>query len=195
MNKNCKVILLPTKDLNGLWSYKGKRLHYDQANFNDEDETEYFHLNIFSDEALKQDEYGLFDGGLGRIGIDTYNAFVKYSVTPKKLIATTDKELQKEGVALIDDEFIKEYCNNPVEEVLVEYYNVKTYELDANSREMDSYYSTIKLSSSGSIIIKPAEENWNAVVDKYQTESNRSTFMGSSLVSWLKQNYEVPKKK
>lgn len=55
MNKKCKVILLQTEDLNGLWSYKGgRRLHFNQANFNDEDETQYFHLYILSDDLIKE---------------------------------------------------------------------------------------------------------------------------------------------
>ena len=42
---------------------------------------------IVSDEELKEDDICLVDGGMGRIGIDTFQTNVRYSVTPKKVVA------------------------------------------------------------------------------------------------------------
>src|ERR1035437_670040 len=46
-----------------------------------------------NDEQPKRDEDVLVDGGLGRIGVDTYLTCVKYSVRPKKVIFTINHQL------------------------------------------------------------------------------------------------------
>lgn len=123
----------------------------------------------------------------------------------KKIIAATDEKLIKEGIASIDDEFIREYCSNPVEEVKVEYKRVKTFELDNNSREMLDFVDKPKLSSNGSIIISPEdgvplkEETWllnlNREYGKYVTENVYKDIQVLSFPKWIQQNYEAPKKK
>src|SRR5690606_31118234 len=83
----------------------------------------------------------------------------------RKVIATNNPDLIKEGIASIDDEFIKEYVKSPVEEVLVEYFNYKSF-IGEDIDKKAIYTETPKLSSNGSIIIKPFTENWDDVFKK-----------------------------
>lgn len=219
MNKNCKVVLLPTKDLNGLWSYKGRRLYYNQANFNDETETGYFHMYVLSEKADEKCKFYL-DGDLVRPNVVPDKDYWKVRSYPE-IIATTDKKLQKEGIASIDDDFIEWYCNNPVEEVLVvhgesaptmyyggidsrgdyKYYCPKCHSGGSymgiinegdipHCRKEECKDINLKLSSNGSIIIS-TEETWDDVLKKANMNSNYH----KSWTDWLKENYEVPKKK
>jgi hypothetical protein len=71
------------------------------------------HIYITSDEEIKEDDWCIVDGGLGRIGIDKVQTTIRYSVQPKKIILTTDQELIKDGVQAIDDEFLEWYVKNP----------------------------------------------------------------------------------
>ena len=71
------------------------------------------HIYITSDEEIKGGDWCIVDGGLGRIGIDKVQTTIRYSVQPKKIILTTDKDLIADGVQAIDDEFLEWFINNP----------------------------------------------------------------------------------
>lgn len=43
-----RPVLVESKERTNLWSYKGRRLYYNQANFNDEDETAYYRAVLVS---------------------------------------------------------------------------------------------------------------------------------------------------
>lgn len=59
--KLVRPVLVETKKHTNLWSYKGRRLYYDQANFNDEDETVYYQLILISlDPDEKIEDSGLW---------------------------------------------------------------------------------------------------------------------------------------
>lgn len=46
--KLVRPVLVESKERTDLWSYKGRRLYYNQANFNDEDETTYYRVVLVS---------------------------------------------------------------------------------------------------------------------------------------------------
>jgi len=41
-------------------------------------------IHITSNEYPEEDDYCIVDGGLGRISVDRFNSFVKYTVPPEK---------------------------------------------------------------------------------------------------------------
>lgn len=77
---------------------------------------------ISLDDDLKDGDSCLVDGGLGRIGIDTYSECVMYSVRPKKVIADQsqipDDYIQK---------FISEYNIDDVKDVDIECWDNSDY--------------------------------------------------------------------
>lgn len=180
MNKNCKVVLLPTKDLNGLWSYKGRRLYYNQANFNDETETGYFHMYVLSEKADEKCKFYL-DGDLVRPNVVPDKDYWKVRSYPE-IIATTNKELQKEGIASIDDDFIEWYCDNPVEEVEVRY-----------TRPYNSSIMSPQILSDGYIVINPVEETWEGIFRRFEIEC-KNFASKEDIIKLLERDY-TPKRK
>lgn len=77
---------------------------------------------ISLDDNLKDGDPCLVDGGLGRIGVDTYSEYVKYSVNPKKVIAVQSQ--------IPDDyiqQFIEEYGLGDVKDVEIECWDNSDY--------------------------------------------------------------------
>jgi hypothetical protein len=110
------------------------------------------HIYITSDEEIKEDDWCIVDGGLGRIGIDKVQTTIRYSVQPKKIILTTDQELIKDGVQAIDDEFLEWFVKNSNcewVEVLYDYFQV-----DQNNPVLRGSTSLVKQHK----IIIPQEE-------------------------------------
>jgi hypothetical protein len=70
-------------------------------------------IYITSDEEIKDGDWCIVDGGLGRVGVDKFQSNVRYSVTPIKIILTTDLDLIADGVQSIDDSFLEWFVNNP----------------------------------------------------------------------------------
>lgn len=56
--KFVRPVLITSKEQTNLWSYKGRRLYYNQANFNDEDETAYYQLVLISLDPNEKIERG-----------------------------------------------------------------------------------------------------------------------------------------
>lgn len=206
MEKKCKVVLLPTENKTRIHKAKDNRIicslgNYSKDNF-DFDSNQ--HLYILSDDEIKEEDW-FYRKEIGFKEISLYKAGIQLK-NCKKVIATTNPNLIKEGVASIDDKFVKEYCNNPVEEVLVEYelYNTKPNALPIYGK----FDYKLKLSSNGSIIIKPVEETWDDIEEEFLNHlklkypESKNNIGVHSLVDfaqeyriWLKNNYEVPKKK
>lgn len=158
------------------------------------------HLYILSDDEIKEGDF-YFSGNRFtndnlskfKVGISSTEFYKEQSI--KKIIASTNTDLIKEGIASINDYFIKQYCNNPTEEVLVEYEKtigdkyIPGYNFDLP--EANEIVIKPKLSYNGSIIINPVEETWGNILDSYYSRKDMSIL----LVEWLTQNYQVPNKK
>lgn len=207
MEKKCKVVLLPTDKNEGKGIYKSpvqNIMHYWDKRIGNSYIPQ--HLYILSSDNMKHGDWFIYTGEkltylrfCNKIHepwlYDNNHCNPDYRKASQKIIASTNTELIKEGIASIDDEFIKSYCDNPVEEVVVEYdfksRKVYTDENDAYGYDVLIYYP--KLSSNGSIIIKPVEETWEDIIEKLPYPINIERRL--DLWEWLKENYEVPKKK
>lgn len=144
------------------------------------------HIYILSDDEIKEGDWFIWDNddsiqkavsdsqaytdcyGKGSFSIN----MCAIGKEAKKIIATTNPDLIKEGIASIDDEFIKQYCDNPIEEVNVEYeykenINERIYGKSIVIGDVTNQREEPKLSSNGSIIIKPIEETWEEVINYY----------------------------
>lgn len=51
-----RILLLQT-DKSSLWSYKGRTLNFNQANFNDEEDTVYYDLYLLNDSTIKEGDW------------------------------------------------------------------------------------------------------------------------------------------
>lgn len=166
MEKKCKVVLFSSYKKTGLYRHNNKLLLGYPADDN------ILSKNIFilsNDEIKKGDFYYRKKDNIIVQSIKIFN-----SDDCNKIIATTNTDLIKEGIASINNEFVKHYCDNPHKKVLVEY-------------EEDS--PKIK---DGYIIIKPVEETWD---DIFNQELPKKLSSQESLKIWLEQNYNVPTKK
>lgn len=117
------IKLLPTdKNYDSLYSYKGRRLNYRLANFNDEDETLYYHLYIFSDNEINVGDW-MINPMLNKIELCTEDnsPCIHY-----KIELTTNRKL---GLPIIDDDYIEyiyiESYNKQIEinQVVIDYDN------------------------------------------------------------------------
>jgi len=202
MEKKCKVVLLPTDEPSYLFIINKKKLSFTTIGGRVHKTNIYQpqHLYILSDDVIKEGDwyYEEFDGReIGLAGKDE----VKEAHLYKKIIATTNLDLIKEGVLPINNKWLKEYCNNPVDEVLVEYYN--PYEklignkIGSNIGNFTLKESSFKLkiSSDGTIVIKYTE-TWDTIEDKmFEVSAKARNNSYQYMLYWLKENYEVPKKK
>jgi len=117
MKKKFKLVMLSSEKAD-LWSYKGRRLYYNQANFNDEDSTIYYHLYITSNEKIKEDDWHI--NALGEIA-----QFIKGTTIRSdypKIIASTDKALNLPTIPKSYIEYFIEEWNksNKIEEIELE---------------------------------------------------------------------------
>lgn len=137
MEKKCKVVLLTADNKSNIHfdnieinlTYTDIPVHY----YNRMVESR--HIYILSDDEIKERDWIYKYVPVGQkpyiseihkvISIDKKEGIIEFEEHTvgigfcKKIIATTNPDLIKEGIYSIDDEFIKEYCNNPVEEIIV----------------------------------------------------------------------------
>lgn len=112
--------------------------------------TEYYQLNhlyFLSNEEIRDGDWvldTLYPSKIGKVGKD----YLLENMNPnkfKKIIASTDPKLE---LPQPTDEWIREYCNNPVDEVDIEYISFEDDDMITN----DSYHG-LKLSSDNKISI------------------------------------------
>lgn len=198
MEKLHKIIELPGKNKTAFFRSKlAPKLIQKGVNTIDNPNWIGQHLYILSDDEIKEGDwmFCIDKSSHWFNNLIKYTGGIAHKDSWKKVIATTNPDLIKEGIASIDDEFIKEYVNNPIEEILVEYegkVRSTTWEY-----EEPEYYD-IRLSSNGSIIIKPSQETWDDVLNNfYQATIGKqmNELPEMDFKDWLEQEYEVPKLK
>lgn len=139
------------------------------------------HLYITTDGEIKNGEPCIVDDGFGRIAVDIFYTSIKYSVAPRKIIATTDPKLINNGLKSdtktlmpqIAEKFIEEYCKvkyckvNGIDEVLIEYEDIwKSSTYDQPDKYIDR---KLKLNSNNEITI-------HLVGEKIYTETELKDF-------------------
>lgn len=124
--KLCKPILVEIKDkTSSIWSYKGRKLYYNQANFNDPDETRYYELILISLDPEEKIEVGdtYYDEfPTTPFGISDSYDFIKKCKYPKALdegcykVIATQSQLPLQYI----QQFIEQYNKGEVEDIEIE---------------------------------------------------------------------------
>ena len=140
MKKKCKVVMLPTENESNIWSHKGRRLYFNQANFNDINDEIRYHLYITSDDRIKEGDWYMFMEDSVLFGQFKQAKRVESQLpfqNCNKIIATTDTSLTIHDDNLgenwignlpqLSQELIQAYCNKPFDEIEVEYEILNPY--------------------------------------------------------------------
>jgi hypothetical protein len=106
------VFLIPTEKPSRLFIIDGKLYNYHKPQQGDGVNEINQHIYITSDEEIKEDDWFLNETNKVEKAIQFYN-YKSLSPDCKKIILTTDEELQKDGVQAIDDEFLEWFVKNP----------------------------------------------------------------------------------
>jgi hypothetical protein len=135
---------------------------------------------------------------------------LSYSQNCFGIVATTDSSLTiKENVHPLAagnvplprpsdafvQKFVKEYNRgNVISEVLIEYENAP---FEDENNPADITYKKLKIVSDNTITIKKIEETWTDVLKNYGKSNNLSMLHSEVFDAfvWLRENYQVPKKK
>ena len=120
------------------------------------------HIYITNDEEIKDGDYALYLFGnlvqKVKIGINVSN-----KEAHKKIILTTDKDLIKDGVQAIDDDFLEWFVKNPsCEKIEIEY----SYIAIKISKPSPKIYKIIIPKEEPKIISDWLEQNRNPEIDK-----------------------------
>jgi hypothetical protein len=139
------IHLLPTDKPSRLVKLKwfGKdKLHLCKVILPIENEEQYQHIYITSDEEIKEGDWYYYFGHIIKYEKD------ENTLTPncKKIILTTDIDLIAEGVQSIDDEFLEWFVKNPsCEEVKVETFEVEDYVGFAGHTSYPTFHNKYKI--------------------------------------------------
>lgn len=191
-SKECSVVLLPT-DKGCIVLDKGKYYLVDGGDkvgywFKSDHPRQPQHLYILSDEEIKEGDW-VYNKRLGQIfQINNINS---PSATDYKIIATTNPELIKNGVAEISDEFLQQWVKNPVDKVLVE------YEGYYGENDLPAYGKRLKINNNNTINYKFIED-WAHIIKEYHTEREHTSedeMTNSDFCKYLIKNYNPPTKK
>jgi hypothetical protein len=219
-----KIVILPTKDescvLKNKYIMAGNQiLPYSEMQKLHSEGTdaelelrgfEHQHLYFTSDEEIKEGEHCIVDGGNGRIGVDIFYSHVKYSVTPKKIIATTDPKFIYseifEGYYIEDNrivatpkankmlpqpsqDFIKEYCDaGGIDEVMIEMEDKGIVQTGRGGKR-NINIRKIKDSWSREEVKELMQKSWyEAEVSTSRRLSTTVTFDRSGCIKWIEKN-------
>lgn len=126
-----KIKLIESEIPTPLWSYKGRKLYFNQANFNDADETIYYDLVVLSGDTIQEDDL-IYENNLNtktslyivykrddKLGFFRFsNVWVPFSRpnNAKKVIASINK---KHNLPPLSNEFVEEWieagCREDIE--------------------------------------------------------------------------------
>lgn len=134
MEKKCKVVLLETDKETNIFKDRGKLFYSElepQTGKSINSIVDRLFMYILSYDEIKERDWVYEYVPVGQkpyiseihkvISIDKKEGIIEFEEHTvgigfyKKIIATTNPDLIKEGIYLIHDEFIEEHCNNTVE--------------------------------------------------------------------------------
>lgn len=120
--KKAKVIMLPTEKESDIWSHRGRKLYYQQANFNDVEDEIRYNLYIISNDKIELGDYYY------RPGINEIFRGSGFIETDKKVISSTEK---LNDLPQPYEEFIEKYIETynsgeVITDILVEYEGEKS---------------------------------------------------------------------
>ena len=152
MKKEASVVMLPTDKTDGmLWETTSGQLIHTHVSGKFKTEYKPFNLYIVTDDEIKEGDWCLFfwdgmkDGELGQVGSEPQQYLPSkghtLNLNLRKIIATTDPKLRsdsliedparpednlliRKGIPKIPQSLIESYCKNPVDKVMIEYWEV-----------------------------------------------------------------------
>ena len=160
--KLVRPVLVETNEKNSLlWSYKGRRLYYNQANFNDLDETIYYQLILIS---LEDEKIEVGDKCFNANNpTDVINNIINIDSNTSCLNANSFKESWKKIIAAQDQlspeyiaKFVEQYNNGEVNDVEIEVYTMNEGYTDVNDYPYQEI-NILKLSNGFITIIEKKE--------------------------------------
>ena len=160
--KLVRPVLVETNEKNSLlWSYKGRRLYYNQANFNDLDETIYYQLILIS---LEDEKIEVGDKCFNANNpTDVINNIINIDSNTSCLNANSFKESWKKIIAAQDQlspeyiaKFVEQYNNGEVNDVEIEVYTMNEGYTDVNDYPYQEI-NILKLSNGFISIIEKKE--------------------------------------
>lgn len=181
--KECKVVLLPTKEKSNLYEYENKLRYSNEKFINGVTDTQNYFIYILSNEEIKEGDWVYDDEADKKYYQELLSNTKDYTTYSneygKKIIATTNSELQftiecpkykSYGELQIyslprpSDDFLKKYCElGGIDELLVEYENFRTnnpdYPHQSNKEFIDNWI--LKVASDNTITIKSIKNNYN----------------------------------
>lgn len=198
--KKHKLVILPTKDISKFGKiYENNSFHfYTNENKFLDNLAESQHLYILSDDEIKKGDWYLDTFNNQRIKANEFSDHKHYGSSCKKIIATTDSKLHKEGIPNIPIEFLQEWVKNPQEEIKVEYvsYDKKVGSCSNGEGLIVGKNISVKITSNNTINCRLIEDSWDAINNHYNLYLTESRLQGKrtkGFQKWIKENYEVPK--
>ena len=140
-------------------------------------------IYILSNEDPQNGDWCVING----IGVRMFDG-AEFS-SQKKIIATTDLELIKPGVAPIPQHIIEAYAEEPFDEVEVEYYEF----LYTDKVEARTIFKP-KRNQDGTLAVSLVEEKMYSKQDfidslhKYWNSIHGSGYTNSKMIKWIKEN-------
>lgn len=211
-----KAILLPTEDKTILIKDKGKLevIDFPQVAKTINSIVEGFHFYITDDSEIKEGDWYLIelfkiDGSSDGFHLEQCKTITDVWVNGKgtekdpntrhirnckKVIATTNTELIKDGVPQIPEEFIKQWVNNPQEDVLVEVEEKTVGFIDA-LKGKPNYFHQIKTSSDNTVNLRFVVDDWDSIYQEYVDKHHTYPKSYSEFINYLRDNFNPPKRK
>lgn len=194
MNTKAKVILLESKD-GQLWSHKGRKLYYNQANFNDPEDEVRYDIYLITDEKIKEGNWVLTKDTKRPFKITSEEAVIKEtSLGSKKIVATTDElEVERYYPEFTVDKspwikykpkpteewieyYVEEYNKgNIIEDVLVEYEEEYIEPVGIHSNR-GYFKKQLKVNPDNTVNIKTTKEKYNVELQDWQIKILRNYF-------------------
>jgi len=192
--KLCRPVLVESKVRTNFLAYKGRTLKYNQANFNDEEETIYYNLILISldpNEKIEEGDKFMDSEGFLRIctekksniGIIRWCDGSDVLASCRKVIAT-QSQLSPEYIK----QFIEEYNKGEVKDIEVEMENYS----NCGIQELDSIFVP-KLTNGFTIIVEKEPINYTgeeveSILDKFQSDLEMTIIGGLNTKIWFEQN-------
>lgn len=213
VKRKCQVILLETKKKSSIWSNKGRRLYYNQANFNDVDDEIRYHLYILSSDEIKEGDWYIDDTNTIRQSITSDKEYWSVRKDYKKIIASTntslsgifvEKELE-DGQNFLDkiklpqpsqsfiEKYISEYNKgNIITDIMVEYEEYATETTYTLGIDSSIPLFRPKISKDNTITISRVEVNYKGFVEELWEREQLELPIDRTLLIKLSNKYNTP---
>ena len=115
-----RPVLVESKEITNIWAYKGRVLRYNEANFNDEDDSEYYELILISleDEKIEVSDtyYNLISSKIKICESESVKQSLNICKSHAKKVIARQSQIPPEYIS----KFIEQYNRGGVEDLEIE---------------------------------------------------------------------------